>query len=327
MDTTQNQNTLSPTVLAHASLAENMQEKPVLLVVDDLVSNIQELYEIFKDDYEVCMATTGSDAIAFCERQKPDLILLDIVMPEMDGYAVCQRLKSNPLTKGIPLIFVTAKYDLEEEARGFAEGAVDFIRKPFHSHVVRARIRTHLTMKRQSDFLRSLSLTDDLTGVANRRQFDIVIKAEWRRCMRVERPLGLIMIDIDFFKSYNECYGHQAGDNCLHTIATTIKSNCNRSHDVIARYGGEKFICVLPDTPFEGARQKAHQLEKIIRELGIGHEKSEIAKVVTVSIGVAVVIPHKDDSVDDLIASAERQLFLAKHSGRGRMESTQIKHA
>ena len=273
------------------------------------------------------MATSGADAIAFCEREKPDLILLDIVMPELDGYAVCQRLKSNPLTKGVPLIFVTAKHDPEEEARGFEEGAVDFIRKPFHSHVVRARIRTHLTMKRQSDFLRSLSLTDGLTGVANRRQFDIAIKAEWRRCMRVERPLGLIMIDVDFFKSYNDFYGHQAGDICLNTIATAIKSNCNRSHDVIARYGGEEFVCVLPDTPLDGARQKAYQLEKIVRELGIAHEKSEIAKVVTVSLGVAVITPRKDDTVEELIACADRQLFLAKRSGRGKVEATQIRHA
>ncbi|WP_255458819.1 MULTISPECIES: diguanylate cyclase [unclassified Herbaspirillum] len=322
----QNHTILPHTAPMHVALTQSVQEKPVLLVVDDQASNIQELYEIFKDDYEVCMATTGADAIAFCERQKPDLILLDIVMPEMDGYAVCQQLKNNPLTKAVPLIFVTARNDPEEEARGFDEGAVDFIRKPFHSHVVRARIRTHLTMKKQSDFLRSLSLTDGLTGVANRRQFDIAVKAEWRRCMRVERPLGLIMIDVDFFKSYNDFYGHQAGDNCLHAIATAIKTNCNRSHDVIARYGGEEFVCILPDTPLEGARQKAQQLEKLVRELGIAHEKSSIARVVTVSLGVAVAIPHKDDSVDDLIACADRQLFLAKRSGRGKVESTQIRH-
>jgi diguanylate cyclase (GGDEF)-like protein len=321
----QNHTILPHTAPTHVALTESVQEKPVLLVVDDQVSNIQELYEIFKDDYEVCMATSGADAIAFCERQKPDLILLDIVMPEMDGYAVCQQLKNNPLTKAVPLIFVTARNDPEEEARGFDEGAVDFIRKPFHSHVVRARIRTHLTMKRQSDFLRSLSLTDGLTGVANRRQFDIAIKAEWRRCMRVERPLSLIMIDVDFFKSYNDFYGHQAGDNCLHAIASAIKTNCNRSHDVIARYGGEEFACILPDTPLEGARQKAQQLEKLVRELGIAHDKSSIANVVTVSLGVAVAIPHKDDTIDDLIACADRQLFLAKRSGRGKVESTQLR--
>ncbi|HXA48599.1 MAG TPA: response regulator, partial [Burkholderiaceae bacterium] len=167
------------------------QERPLLLVVDDQPSNIQTLYEIFKDECEVCMATSGADAITFCQTRQPDLILLDVVMPEMGGYAVCRHLKSDPATKDIPLIFVTAQNDPQEEAQGFDEGAVDFISKPFHANVVKARVRTHLTLKLQSDLLRSLSLTDGLTGVANRRQFDAILQSEWRRCLRTEHPLAL----------------------------------------------------------------------------------------------------------------------------------------
>jgi len=300
------------------------QEKPLLLVVDDQASNIQTLYEIFKDDYEVCMATNGADGIAFCQSRKPDLILLDVVMPEMSGYAVCQQLKNDPFTQEIPLIFVTAQHDPEEEARGFDVGAVDFIRKPFHANVVKARVRTHLTLKHQSDFLRSLSLTDGLTGVANRRQFDIAIQAEWQRCLRVERPLALIMIDVDFFKRYNDHYGHQSGDVCLQSVATALKKSCNRTSDLFARYGGEEFACILSGTPLESARQKAQDLEQIVRALRIPHEASDVTDVVTISLGVAVIIPTKEKNVGDLIACADSQLYLAKRAGRGKMHAIQM---
>jgi len=300
------------------------QEKPLLLVVDDQVSNIQTLYEIFKDDYEVCMATSGADGIAFCQSRKPDLILLDVMMPEMSGYAVCQHLKNDPFTQDIPLIFVTAQHDPEEEARGFDIGAVDFIRKPFHANVVKARVRTHLTLKHQSDLLRSLSLTDGLTEVANRRQFDIVMQTEWQRCLRVEHPLALIMIDVDFFKKYNDHYGHQAGDLCLQSVAAALKGHCSRASDFFARYGGEEFAFILSGTPLDGAQQKAQQMEQTVRALRITHEKSDIADIVTISLGVAVITPTQERNVADLIACADSQLYEAKRSGRGKMCSMQM---
>lgn len=298
--------------------------KPLLLIVDDQPSNVQTLFELFKDECEVCMATNGPDAITFCQGRQPDLILLDVVMPEMGGYTVCQRLKSDALTQNIPIIFVTAQSDPLEEARGFAKGGVDFIIKPFHANVVKARVHTHLTLKRQSDLLRSLSLTDGLTGVANRRHFDATLQAEWRRCSRARQPLSLLLVDVDFFKRYNDHYGHQAGDLCLQSIASVLKENFTRSHDLVARYGGEEFACVLPDTPLEGAEIKAHQLETAIRKLGIHHEKSDVADVITISIGVAAVNPARDEKFEELIACADSQLYLAKESGRGQMRSLQI---
>jgi diguanylate cyclase (GGDEF)-like protein len=300
------------------------QNKPLLLVVDDQPSNIQTLYEIFKDECEVCMATNGADAIAFCQSRHPDLILLDVMMPDMGGYAVCDHLKRDPLTQNIPLIFVTAQNDPAEEARGFDQGAVDFITKPFHANVVKARVRTHLTLKHQSDLLRSMSLTDGLTGVANRRQFDLVFQSEWRACMRTGEPLALILIDVDYFKNYNDHYGHQAGDQCLISIASALNINFTRSHDLLARYGGEEFIGILPNTPLHGAEQKARQLEQVIRDLCIPHAKSVIADVVTVSLGVAATIPVKGGDSSALIASADSQLYLAKQGGRGQMQSAQL---
>ena len=299
------------------------KNKPLLLVVDDQPSNIQTLFEIFKDECEVCMATNGVDAIAFCQTRLPDLILLDVMMPGMGGYAVCQHLKNDPLTHRIPIIFVTAQNDPEEEAQGFDQGGVDFIIKPFHANVVKARVRTHLTLKQQSDLLRSLSLTDGLTGVANRRQFDKALEVEWRGAQRSGQPLGLIMIDVDYFKKYNDHYGHQAGDACLQSIALTLKAGFTRSHDLLARYGGEEFAGILPNTPLEGAQKKARHLEKVIRALHIPHQHSDIDNVVSVSLGVAVTVPKKGENWSDLIAAADNQLYLAKQAGRGQFCSIQ----
>ena len=298
--------------------------KPLLLVVDDQPSNIQTLYAIFKDECEVCMATNGADAIAFCQTRQPDMILLDVIMPDIGGYMVCQHLKNDPLTENIPVIFVTAQSDPEEEAQGFDRGGVDFITKPFHANVVKARVRTHLTLKYQSDLLRSLSLTDGLTGVANRRQFDQAIQLEWRRCMRAEKPLALIMIDVDFFKFYNDHYGHQAGDQCLITIAKTLKAAFPRSNDLLARYGGEEFVAILPSTPLQGAEQKARQLEKAVRDLALPHEKSKAADVVTISLGVAVTVPFKGEDFSSIIAHADSLLYRAKQAGRGQFCSELI---
>lgn len=301
-----------------------LPDKPVLLIVDDQPSNIQLLYEVFREDYEVCMATSGQEALAFCQGCQPDLILLDIVMPEMDGYTVCQRLKSDALTQDIPVIFVTAQNDPLEAARGLDVGGVDFITKPFLVRVVQARVRTHLMLKYQSDMWRSLALIDGLTGVGNRRQFDATLQAEWRRCLRAGQPLSLIMVDVDFFKRYNDHYGHQAGDACLQSIASVLKAGLTRSHDMVARYGGEEFVCILPDTSLEGAERKADELEKAVRALGIEHQDSDVFDMVTISLGVAVANPVKGESSADLVACADGQLYLAKRSGRGQVKSLQF---
>ena len=214
----------------------------MLLIVDDQSSNLQLLYEMFKDDYELCTAASGQDALAFCQTRQPDLILLDVVMPEMGGFTVCQQLKNDALTQNIPVIFVTVNNDPAAEARGLDVGGVDFISKPFHVRAVKARVRMHLTLKSQSDMLRSFALIDGLTGVANRRHFDATLESEWRHCVRAGQPLSLILADVDFFKNYNDQYGHQAGDVCLQTIASALKAGFTRSHDIVARYGGEEFV-------------------------------------------------------------------------------------
>ncbi len=290
--------------------------KPLLLIVDDQPSNIELLHAILKRDYEVCMATSGAQAIAFCERQTPDLILLDIVMPGMNGYEVCHWLKESETTRDIPVIFVTVRDNPADEAQALCEGAVDFIAKPFHASVVLARIRTHLTLKAQAEQLRSLAMLDALTGLANRREFDATLAREWRQCARANTPLSMMMIDIDAFKRYNDHYGHQAGDACIQAVASVLKANLQRPTDLVARYGGDEFVCILPDTTLAGASCKAQELQRAIRALGIVHEQSTVAGVVTISLGVAVVIPSIMEDLATLIATADRLLYAAKQSGR-----------
>lgn len=291
----------------------------LLLIVDDQPANIDILYALFKDEFTVCIATNGRDALQFCQDRKPDLVLLDVVMPGMGGHEVCQRLKEDPLTRGIPVIFVTGQTDPMDETHGLDVGGVDFISKPFHASVVRARVRTHLLLKHQSDQLRAMALVDGLTGVANRRHFEASLQAEWRRCARTEQPLSLIMADVDFFKRFNDHYGHQAGDLCLRAIAGVLKAGLRRPHDVAARFGGEEFVCVLPETTLEGALAVARVLEEAVRALANPHVTSDVAQIVTVSLGVAVAFPARGDRMDALIASADRQLYRAKRSGRGQV--------
>jgi diguanylate cyclase (GGDEF)-like protein len=265
------------------------------------------------------MATSGAQALEICANNPPDLILLDVVMPEMDGLEVCRRLKADPLTANIPVIFITGQTDPADETRGFETGAVDFITKPVNPAVVRARVKTHLTLKAQTDLLRSLVFIDGLTGVANRRRFDEALAAEWRHCRRNGAPLALLMIDIDFFKLYNDHYGHPAGDACLQTVGVTLKQAFGRSHDLVARYGGEEFACLMPECDRAGALAKAEALRVAIEQLAIPHAASPVAPGVTLSIGVAVVVPGDQDQPRDLVSLADHALYQAKKDGRNRV--------
>jgi diguanylate cyclase (GGDEF)-like protein len=290
-----------------------------LLVVDDQSVNIQALYQIFHADHEVFMATSGAQALEICANNPPDLILLDVVMPEMDGLEVCRRLKADPLTANIPVIFVTGQSDPADETRGFETGAVDFITKPVTPAVVRARVKTHLTLKAQTDLLRSLVFIDGLTGVANRRHFDESLAAEWRHCRRNGLPLALLMIDIDHFKLYNDQYGHPTGDACLQTVGVTLKQGFGRSHDLVARYGGEEFACLMPECDLASALTKAEALRLAVEQLAIPHAASPVAPGVTLSIGVATLVPGDQDKPRDLVSLADLALYKAKNNGRNRV--------
>ncbi|WP_101209397.1 diguanylate cyclase [Pseudomonas sp. 43NM1] len=298
--------------------------RPKLLIVDDQPTNIRVLHELFREDCDVFMATSGEQAIGVCQLQLPDLILLDVVMEGIDGHEVCRRLKADPATQGIPIIFITAQQQESDEVSGLELGAVDFISKPINPTIVRARVRTHLTLKLQNDLLRSMALMDGLTGVANRRKFDEDILADWRQCYRERKPLSLVLVDVDFFKRYNDQYGHQAGDGCLKSVAQELSLTVRRPYDLVARYGGEEFACVLPNTNLAGAVEIAERMQERIRALGIEHSASDVDSVVTVSLGVATVTPTGDLTISALIEAADKQLYRAKIAGRARVCSSAI---
>ena len=302
-----------------ASLHEGTASKPKLLVVDDQPINIQVMNQIFAADFQVFMATSGVQALTICQNNPPDLVLLDVVMPGMDGFEVCTRLRADEATRNIPVIFVTAHSDAAQETRGLEAGAVDFISKPVNPAVVRARVKTHLTLKLQSDLMRKLVFLDGLTGVFNRRYFDKQLAMETARSVRNQSPLSLIMLDVDFFKLYNDRYGHQMGDDCLRQIAPMLKAGLRRPADLVARFGGEEFACILPETDFHDAMTLANELERSVRKLNIPHEDSKNAGVVTISLGVSTLSLSMEGDPAALLAAADAQLYRAKNLGRARV--------
>lgn len=295
--------------------------RPMILIVDDTPTNIQVLAEALRADYRVKVATTGKAALVIANNPEshPDLILLDVMMPEMDGYEVCRRLKQEPATQNIPVIFVTARNDIAAEEFGLGLGAMDYIVKPFHLAVVKARVQNHISLKMKTDLLESLALVDGLTGIPNRRRFDEVLGNEWKRALRVGAPLALIMADIDYFKAYNDNYGHGAGDQCLKVVAKALVNSLCRPSDMMARYGGEEFVAVMPDTDGEGAHLLAEHWLANVAALALAHPFSSIADHVTISVGYAALKPSQGRSPMELLDLADKMLYQAKEQGRNRV--------
>jgi diguanylate cyclase (GGDEF)-like protein len=299
------------------SLALPHTARPKLLLVDDQAINIRLLHELFKADCDVYMATDGQQAIEKSKSLLPDLILLDVVMPGMSGHDVCRVLKKDPLTQHIPIVFVTAQFEEADEVLGFQLGAIDFIRKPINPVITLARVYTQLALKRQSDILHSLAMLDGLTGIANRRKFEEALADDWLQCAREQEPLALIMIDVDYFKRYNDFYGHLAGDDCLKQIALVLKGVLQRPYDLAARYGGEEFVLLLPKTNFKGMEFIVSSIESALAALAIEHKNSDVKKVVTLSMGAICTVPKvADRDVYKLVAAADEQLYKAKSNGR-----------
>ena len=295
-------------------------KKPAILIIDDTPTNINILTEALQAHYEIKIATSGIKAIELVQQSyKPDLILLDIIMPEIDGYEVCRRLKENEVTKNIPVIFVTGCTESEDEEHGFNLGAVDYISKPYKLPVVLARIRNHLNLKRKSDLLESFAALDGLTGIPNRRRFDETYSGEWRRAVRSGRPLSLVMMDIDYFKQYNDNYGHGAGDDCLIQVASCLSSCVSRPCDLVARYGGEEFVALLPLTDAAGAQAIAERLVANTAALTIPHGYSAVSDHITISAGCATVYPLKNAALESLLQTADLMLYRAKSEGRNRV--------
>lgn len=288
---------------------------PRLLIVDDDPNNIRVLASVFDGEYEISFATTGKQALRLAVQEQPDVILLDVVMPEMDGYQVCRLLKADLLTKDIPVIFITANAQVEQEILGLEIGAADYISKPFSSAIVKIRVKNQIELRAARDRLVRLAITDGLTGIANRRQFDEQLAHEWHRASRMNQLLAIVMVDVDWFKNYNDYYGHQAGDDCLRKVAKVLTSSAKRVSDFVARYGGEEFALILPTTHGQAALTVANNACEALRDLALPHALSEFG-CVTLSAGVAVGAPTVHETAERLVEHADKALYVAKHQGR-----------
>jgi len=293
------------------------QKNTKILIVDDEMINIKVLVATL-ENYECIIAKNGEKAISLAKGETPpDLILLDVMMPVIDGYEVCKELKNNPLTASIPIIFITSKGDVKEEKKGLELGAVDYIVKPFSPEIVKARVTNHVTLKKQRDLLQRLNVTDQLTGIANRRCFDDTLDYECRSAGRSGMNLSLILVDIDFFKSVNDTAGHVFGDECLKKIANVLSKSVSRSTDLVSRYGGEEFAIVLPSTNCDGALETAEKMRSNIESLHIPHPRN--GGPITISLGISTVIPSKEITPELIIKQADAKLYQAKDSGRNKI--------
>jgi len=308
----------------HASVEASATEKPRILIVDDERFNLNTLHGLLKDDYKIMVATGGEQALRAALTGRPDLILLDINMPGLDGYEVCRRLKDDPVTGSTPIIFITGLADADDETKGLELGAADYITKPFNLSVVRARVRTQLRLKQQSDLLESFAFRDGLTGLANRRAFDDRSSAEWNRCLRSGLPLSAIMIDVDHFKLYNDSYGHARGDECLREVAQTLALRVQRAGDLVARYGGEEFVVLLPGTDHASALGVGESLRSAVEALGMEHRASKVADHVTISVGVATSSPAGRGGVPGIIEAADGMLYACKTAGRNCVQGVDL---
>ena len=291
-----------------------------ILVVDDETSNIDVLCHILRPEYDVIVAKNGRSAMEKTIKHKPDLILLDVIMPDISGFEVIADLKQSELTRSIPVIFITGLDNIENEEKGLLLGAVDYITKPFINSIVKARVRIQLQLVEYINTIERMCKVDALTNIANRRHLDSQIAIEWSRAMRDKKPVGFLMVDIDHFKNYNDTYGHPQGDALLKAVAAVFQQSLNRPADLVARWGGEEFAALLPDTDLKGALEVAERIRANVEHTNVPCADGALTSV-TVSIGVNSEIPLDDRNAEDFISQADKALYIAKSTGRNRIQS------
>ncbi len=328
----------------------------ILIVEDSRHVHVQlKLFLKSMGCHELVFVESAHDAFRYLNMEDTgapagvvDLILMDINMPEINGIEACRRIKADRRYQYVPIVMVTAEDSDEGLQMAFEAGAVDYIKKPLRKIELIARINSALKLRREIDArikreeellkltglleetnqklqqanerLSHISRTDGLTGIANRRRFDELYETEWHRAARLSKPISVILIDIDFFKNYNDTYGHQGGDECLKRVAAALSLALKRPCDVIARYGGEEFVAFLPDTDGNGARSVAEAIQSNVAALHIPHASSKAATTVTVSMGIASTVPEMNGSPESLIAGADSALYQAKQEGKNRIK-------
>ncbi|WP_281547108.1 diguanylate cyclase [Pseudoalteromonas sp. PAR1] len=290
-------------------------DESVILIVDDEPINTTVIESLLAPHFKTLTADCGESVLPMCESHSPDLILLDVNLGNTNGLDVCKQLKAHSQYCHIPVIFITSIMDLEAQDKCWQVGGVDFVSKPVYGNILLNKVNVHLTIKKQADLLKTMCEQDSLTGLNNRRYLQSTLEQNIRLAKRYDNPLSVLMIDIDWFKEYNDTFGHQQGDECLKLVAQEIKRSVNRSTDTTVRFGGEEFLCVLPDTDIQGAQYIAHKLLANVKALNITHPNPE-ATTVSISIGSATLQGHENLDSEQLIKCADKALYQAKHRGR-----------
>lgn len=308
--------------------SDQLGERVRVLVVDDHVSNIVQIRHILGPEIDTFAATSGAQALAMCTSSPPDLVILDVQMPGIDGLETCLRLKADILTQEIPVIFITAGTRPEDEDACWLAGGLDFVPKPINPTTLQNRVRAQLKLKTQADQLRQLAYVDGLTGLPNRRSFDKRFDTECRRAVRNGTPLSVFLLDVDYFKLFNDHYGHVAGDNCLREIGCLLSQSVLRPGDLLARYGGEEFVGVLAETDHAGALYVAQSVFERVNQAAMPHAASPIGPTVSISIGVATWSGQgaggRETHCHNLLEEADRQLYSAKGAGRARVAGVDL---
>ncbi|MDR1701731.1 MAG: diguanylate cyclase [Sporomusaceae bacterium] len=295
-----------------------MEQKNSVLVVDDSKLNRKILRDILEEEYTVYTAPDGPNALDITRQHLPDLIMLDVVMPEMDGFEVLASLKKSEETKNIPVLFITGLNKAEDEMKALAAGAVDYINKPFNNVVVKLRVRHQIKIVNQLRIIERLSLVDTLTNLPNRLSFNNRLSWEWQRAAREQRPVSILLLDLDKFKNYNDTYGHLAGDAVLRETAQRFRRELKRGDDFIARWGGEEFVALLANTGKEGAFIVAENLRAAIEGDPFPLSDGRMVKV-TVSVGTNTQIPTSHSLSEKFIDQADKALYTAKNTGRNKV--------
>ena len=289
-----------------------------ILVIDDSAVQAEYLRSILKEEYDVTVCNTAREGLAAAKEGCFGLILLDIVMPDMDGFILLRELKETDLTKHIPVIMLTSLSDVQYEERGLLMGAVDYVAKPFSPVIIRARVNSHIQLYHYQMEFKQQAMVDELTGVANRRRYEGESLSKWREAIRFGMPLSICMFDIDKFKLYNDTFGHPAGDQVISAVAKTASSYFQRSMDLFARYGGEEFIAVFVGSDGHNAFEFLKTIRQAVEDLHIPH-CSPVSQWVTVSVGGVSLIPKVGDSYDTYLKLADTMLYDAKRLGRNRV--------
>ncbi|WP_370980249.1 diguanylate cyclase domain-containing protein [Agaribacterium sp. ZY112] len=302
----------------------NEQLYNILIVEDDPV-NIDIIVDALTGRYRLFVAKSRAKALEILSHKEMHFVLLDVGLPDGNGFEICHTVIENEQNYGLPaIIFMTGMDNPADEARGIELGARDYITKPINNVVLRARIKLQAQMLRQTELLSNLARIDGLTEVNNRRAFDDQLRIEWNRCMREEQSVSLCLLDIDFFKQYNDRYGHPAGDECLKAVAQSLSATFKRSSDFIARYGGEEFAVIIYNSDTEIAERLVNNALDAVQAMCIEHKSSTVSDYLSFSAGICSTIPDELVDTDDLIRCADTALYEAKARGRARVISNEL---